>query len=117
MTNQEEQLATLTRSELSSIPVFVPKQRYQVYSRHWSSHIEDNIEHEYENEELTNSKNQIKHQNTWSCIVLSALFTVLFYAIFLAIVSVIAIYIYRAAKKKSTQFEMKYENRTTIVGI
>lgn len=115
MTNQEEQLATLRRSELSSIPVFVPKQRYQVYSRHWSSHIEDNIE--YENEELTTSKSQIKHQNTWSCIVLSVLFTVLFYAMFFAIISVIAIYIYRAAMKKSTQFDMKYDNRTTIVGI
>ena len=115
MTNQEQQIAKYTRSELSSIPVFVPKQRYQVYSRHWSSNIEDNNEHE--NEELPTSKIQIMNQNTWSCIVISLLFTVLFYATFFAILSIITIYIYRAAAKKTTDLVMKYENGTTIIGM
>lgn len=112
MTHQEPELtlATYTQSELSRIPVYAPKQRYNVYSRHWTSSIDDNVH--VENNTLPISTNRTKQPNTWRCLILSVLLTVLFYTIFVAAFSVIAVYLYRVIKDRTDEIEMKYMNRT-----
>lgn len=119
MTNQQQQqqqqLSTYTRSELSNIPVFTPKQRYDVYSRNWTA--SSNQDNNDESNPLPVSTNQIiKNQKTsWHCILLSVFFTVLFYAVFLAAFTVIAVIIFRLGKEKSDDIEMMYKNRTSGV--
>ena len=60
----------------------------------------------------TTTTNQMKRRNTWSCMILSILFTVLFYAVFFGISAIIAYMVVRLFQKEKEEFEMNVMNRT-----
>ena len=119
-TNMKEviNLSTYSRSDLSNIPVFVPAQRYNVYSRPWSStmppvddaNVNDPLLMTTTTTTTTTTTNQMKRRNTWSCMILSILFTVLFYAVFFGIAAIIAYMVVRLFQKEKDEFEMNVMN-------
>jgi hypothetical protein len=115
MVQQSQQRSTtgnkFNRMKLSDIPVYVPKQRYDIYSRNWSTVITDSS-----NVSITSTDQNVSKRNenivlhdtitiqttpkTWYCIIMSILFTILFYITCLGFIPIMTYVIYRLIRNK-----------------
>jgi hypothetical protein len=119
MVQPSHQRSTYSRMELSDIPVYIPKQRYDIYSRNWStgSAIPTNSttlneSKENENIALNDSSTIQTKRRTWCCLIMSILFTMIFYILFVGFIPIIAYMIYLAIRHKFDNSPLNRQNGT-----
>jgi hypothetical protein len=117
-----------TRWDVTSIPVFVPKQKYDVYGRSWLTTINNNNNDENMSNVLNSAQKYdwkrsgshntiIPTKRTWCCIIMSTLYTFIFYSLCLGTIPIVVFYVYNSFKTTVSSVDEDLNNNKNNTGM